>query len=175
MNKVWSPPSASSSQGVSLFSQSVVSDSVTPQTVACQATLSFTISHSLLKLMPIESMMPSNHLILCHPLLLPSLMLFVKCRTTGAEAPNTLATWHEQPTPWKRSWCWERLKPKGEVGGRGWDGWMASPIQWTWTWVNSGRRWRTGRPGVLQSMGSQRVRHHLATEQQIHVKNGRPW
>ena len=37
-------------------------------------------------------------------------------------------------------------------GGRGWDGWMPSPIQWTWTWVNSGRWWRTGKPGMLQSM-----------------------
>jgi len=38
---------------------------------------------------------------------------------------------------------------------RGWDGWMASPTQWMWVWVNSGSwRW-TGRPGVLQSMGSQ--------------------
>ena len=87
MIKVWSPPSASSSQRVFLFSHSVVSDSVTPWTVALQATLSFTISHSLLKLMPTESMMPSNHLILCHPLILPSLILFIKCRTTGAEAP----------------------------------------------------------------------------------------
>ena len=53
-------------------------------------------------------------------------------------------------------WFWERLKAKGEEYGRGWDGWMASPIQWKWTWANSGRWWGTGRPGVLQSMGSQR-------------------
>ena len=51
-----------------LFSQSVF---VTPWTAACQASLSFTISQSLLKLMSIELVMPSNHLILCHPLLLP--------------------------------------------------------------------------------------------------------
>ena len=37
------------------------------------------------------------------------------------------------------------------------DGWMASPTQWTWVWANSGRMWRTGKPGVLQFMGSQRV------------------
>ena len=49
---------------------------------------------------------------------------------------------------------------------RGWDGWMASLTQWTWVWANSGRSWRTGEPGVLQSMGSQRVRHNLANEQQ---------
>ena len=46
----------------------------------------------------------------------------------------------------------------------GWDGWMASPTQWTWVWVNSGCWWWTGRPGVLQSMGSQRVGHDWATE-----------
>jgi len=70
---------------------------------------------------------------------------------------NTLATWCEDLTDWKRPWCWERLKAGGEGDNRGWDGWMASLTQWTWVWVNSGSwRW-TGRPGVLQSMGSQRV------------------
>ena len=49
-------------------------------------------------------------------------------------------------------------------GDRGWDGWMASPTQWTWVWVNSGSWWLTGRPNVLQAMGSQRVRHNWATE-----------
>ena len=51
-------------------------------------------------------------------------------------------------------------------GDSGWDGWMASLIQWTWTWAKSRRWWGTGRPGVLQSMGLQRVRHNLVTEQQ---------
>ena len=37
--------------------------------------------------------------------------------------------------------------------GRGWDGWMESPTQWTWVWANSGRWWRTGKPGMLQSQG----------------------
>ena len=68
---------------------------------------------------------------------------------------NTLATWCEELTHWKRPWCWERLKVGGEGDDRGWDGWMASPTQGTWVWVNSGRWWWTGRPGVLQSMGSQ--------------------
>ena len=53
------------------FSRSAVSDSATPRTAACQASLSITNSQNLLKLMSIESVMPSNHLILCHPLLLP--------------------------------------------------------------------------------------------------------
>ena len=46
---------------------------------------------------------------------------------------------------------------------RGWDGWMASPIQWTWVWANSSNRWRTGKQGMLQSMGSLRVGHDWAT------------
>ena len=67
---------------------------------------------------------------------------------------------------WKRPWCWERLKAGGERDNRGWDGWMASPTQWTGFWANSGRQWRTGKPGMLQSMGSQRVKHDLVTEQE---------
>ena len=63
-----------------------------------------------------------------------------------------------------RPWCWERLKAGGEGDDRGWDGWMDSPTQWTWVWVDSGSWWWTGRPGVLQSMGSQRVRHDWMTE-----------
>ena len=59
--------------------------------------------------------------------------------------------------------CWERLKA-GEGDDRGWDGRMASPNQWTWVWVSSRSWWWTGKPGVLQSMGSQRVTHDWATE-----------
>ena len=66
---------------------------------------------------------------------------------------NTLSTWCEELTHWKRPWLWERLKAGGEGDDRGWDGWMASPTQWTWVWVNSRSWWWTGRPGVLQSMG----------------------
>ena len=51
---------------------------------------------------------------------------------------NTLATWCKELTHLKRPWCWERLKAGGEGDDRGWDGWMASPTQWTWIWVNSG-------------------------------------
>ena len=49
----------------------------------------------------------------------------------------------------------KKLKAGGEGGSRGQDGWITSPTQWTWVWANSGRQWRTGKPGVLQSMGSQ--------------------
>ena len=74
-----------------------------------------------------------------------------------------LATWYKEPTHWKSPWCWERLRA-GEEDARGWDGWMASPMQWTWTRSNLRKWWRTGRPGVLQSMRSQRVRYDLVTE-----------
>ena len=80
---------------------------------------------------------------------------------------HTLATWCEEVTPWKIPWCWERLKAGGEEKGMtGWDSWMASLTQWTWFWVDSRSWWRTGKPGVLQSMGSQRVRHDWEIEQQ---------
>ena len=58
----------------------------------------------------------------------------------------------------------EGLGAGGEGDDRGWDGWMASPTRWTWVWVNSGSWWWTGRPGVLQSMGSQRVVHDWETK-----------
>ena len=77
---------------------------------------------------------------------------------------NTLATWCEELTHWKRPWWWERLRARGEGDDRGWDGWMASLTQWTWVWVDSGSWWWTGMPGVLWFMGSQRVGHNRATE-----------
>ena len=76
---------------------------------------------------------------------------------------NTLATWCEELTHWKTLMLG---KTEGGRGGddRGWDGWMASLTQWTWVWVSS-RSWRwTGWPGMLHSMGSQRVRLAWATE-----------
>ena len=82
----------------------------------------------------------------------------------GSWSFNTLATWWEELTHRKRPWCSERLKAGGEGDDRGWNGWMAPPTQWTWVWVNSESWWWTGKPGVLQYMGSQRVRHDLATE-----------
>ena len=77
---------------------------------------------------------------------------------------STLATWCEELTHLKRSWCWERLRAGGEGDNRGLDGWMASAIRWTWIWVDSGSWWWTGRPGVLWFMGSQRVGHDWMTE-----------
>ena len=72
--------------------------------------------------------------------------------------------WCEELTHFKRPRCWEILKTGGKGDNRGWDGWMASLTQWTWVWVNSGIWWWIGNPGVLQSMGSQRVGHNWVTE-----------
>ena len=74
------------------------------------------------------------------------------------------ATWCKELTDWKRPWCWERSKAGGEGDDRGWDGWTASPTQWTWVWASAGSWWWTGRPGMLQSMGSLRVGHDWVTE-----------
>ena len=90
--------------------------------------------------------------------------IFIGRTNAEAETPKILVTWCKELTHWKRPWCWERLKAGGEGDDRGWDGWMASPTQWTWVWVNSGSWWWTGRPGVLRSMGSQRVGHDWPTE-----------
>ena len=66
-----------------------------------------------------------------------------------AEAP---LLWPPDAKGWLtgKDWCWARLK-EGEGDDRGWDGWMASLTQWTWVWTNSGRWWRTGKPGALLS------------------------
>ena len=74
-------------------------------------------------------------------------------------------------THWKRWWCWEKLKVGGERDNRGWDGGMASPTWWTWVWATTGSWWWIGRPGVLQSMGSQRVGHDWATELNCALKS----
>ena len=78
---------------------------------------------------------------------------------TDAEA-ETPILWLPDAKDWLigRHWWWDRLK----AGGR--DGWMASPTQWRWVWVNSGSWWWTGRPRVLQTMGLQRVGHDWVTE-----------
>ena len=68
---------------------------------------------------------------------------------------NTLATWYEELTHWKRPWCWEGFGAGGEGDDRGWDSWLASLTWWTWVWVNSRSLWWTGRPGMLQFMGLQ--------------------
>ena len=70
---------------------------------------------------------------------------------------NPLATWCKELTHLKKSWGWKNWRREEK-------GWMASLTQWTWVWVHSGSWWWTGRPGVLQSMWSQRVGHDWETE-----------
>ena len=82
---------------------------------------------------------------------------------TDAEAEIAIL-WPPDAKNWLIWWCWERLKAGGEGDSRGWDGWMASSTQWTWVWVNSRTWWWTGKPGVLQSRGLQRVGHNWETE-----------
>ena len=73
-------------------------------------------------------------------------------RTNVETKTPILGTWCEELTHLPRSCCWERLKVEGEGANRGCYGWMASPAQWAWVWVDSGRWWWTGRPGVLQTV-----------------------
>ena len=67
--------------------------------------------------------------------------LFIGKTDAEAETAILLATWWEELTHWKRPWCWEGLGAGGKDVDRGWDGWMASPTQWTWVWVNSRSWW----------------------------------
>ena len=69
----------------------------------------------------------------------------------------------EELTHWIRLWCWERFKAGREGDNRGWDSLVTSLTQWTWVWVNSRSWWWTGKPGMLRSMGFQRVRHDWVT------------
>ena len=72
---------------------------------------------------------------------------------------------------WRRTDSLEKTLMLGKIEGRrrrgwqrGWEGWIASPTQWIWVWVNSRSWWWAGRSGMLQFMGSQRVGHDWATE-----------
>ena len=86
----------------------------------------------------------------------------------GRTDAKTPMLWPTDVNSWlivKRPWFWERLRAGREGGDRGWDGWMASLTRWTGVWANSRRWWRTGKPGMLQSMGLWRVGHNLVTAQ----------
>ena len=72
-----------------------------------------------------------------------------------------------------KSWPIRKDLMLGKIAGRrrddrGWDGWTASQTRWTWVWASSRSWWWTGRPDVLQSMGTQRLGHDWATAQQQH-------
>ena len=90
--------------------------------------------------------------------------IFIGRTDAEAETPILWPPTGKELTHWNRPWCWERLKAGGEGDDRGGDGWMASLTAWTWVWVSSRSWWWTGKPGVLQSMGLQRVGQNWATE-----------
>ena len=91
----------------------------------------------------LESPFESKKIQTVHPKVNQS-WIFIGRTDAKAETPNTLTTWCEELTQWKRPWCWKRLKAGGERNDRGWDGWMASSTQWIWVWVNSGLWWWKG-------------------------------
>ena len=84
--------------------------------------------------------------------------IFIGKPDAEAETPN-IGHLMRRIDSLERPWCWGRLKVGGEADHRRWDSWMASPTRWTWVWVSFGSWWWTGNPGILQSMGSQRIRH----------------
>ena len=90
--------------------------------------------------------------------------IFIGRTDVEAETPILWPPDGEELTHLNRPWCWERLKAGGEGNDRGWDGWMASPTWWTWVLAGSRSWWWRRRPGVLQSMGLQRVGQNWATE-----------
>ena len=77
---------------------------------------------------------------------------------------NTLVTWCEELTHWKNPNT-GKYQARKEGGNRGRDGLMASLTPWTWVWANSGRYWRTAKPGILQFMALQTIGQNLVTEQ----------
>ena len=93
--------------------------------------------------------------------------IWIFIRRTDAEAEVPIL-WPPDAKSWLtgrhpeagKDWRWE------EKGMTGWDVTMASLTQWTWVWARYGRWWRTGKPCMLQFVGSQRVRHNWVTEQQ---------
>ena len=89
---------------------------------------------------------------------------------TNAEARAPIL-WPPNADNWliEKDWFWQWLGTRGEGGDRRWDDLMTSSTQWIWVWANSGRQWKTGKPGVLHFMCSQRVVHDLAMEQQSFI------
>ena len=95
--------------------------------------------------------------------------IFIGSTDAEAEAPNTLATWFKVLTHWKRPWCWERRKAKGEGGS---SGWLLDSITSSMDMSLNKLLEKVDKEesGMLQSVESQRVRHDLVTEQQHNIK-----
>ena len=115
----------------------------------------------------VESPLNSKEIKLVNPRGNQSFWIFIGRTDAEAESSNTWATLCKELTHWKRLWCWEGLGAGGEGDDRGWDGWMSSLTRWTWVWASSRIWWRTGKPGMLQSTGLQKVGHEWATKQHL--------
>ena len=97
----------------------------------------------------LDSMLKSKYITLLTNFSILKAMVF----SVVTFSSNILVIWCKQLTLLQRPWRWEGLRADGEEDIRGWDGWMASLMQWSWSWANF-RRWcRTGRPGLLQFIG----------------------
>ena len=112
---------------------------------------------------------PLTDHILCHSYHIWMSTLIPKSQCLMLKLPKAHLTSHSRMSDAKSWLIWKDPDAgkdwrQEEMGDRGWDGWMASLTQWTWVWVNSRSWWWTGRPGILQSMGSKRVEHDRATE-----------
>ena len=88
---------------------------------------------------------------------------------------NTLASWCRELTYWKRPWWLGKTEGRKRGGDRGWDSWMVSLTQWTWVWANSRRWWRTGKPGVLQSMGVTKSQTQLSNWTELIESKKKKW
>ena len=144
-----------------------------PWMAAHQASLSFSISQSLLTLMSTESVMASSHLIICHSRWRRLLRVLWTSRRSNQSVLKEISPGcsleglmlklklqyfghlMRRVDSLEKTLMLGGIGARGEGDDRGWDGWMASLTQWTWVWVNSGSWWWTGRPGVLWFMGSQ--------------------
>ena len=134
----------------------LISNSLCPHTIWAQKIISICqINHLLKEIKPVN---PEGN----QP------WIFIGRTVAEAEAPNfSHLMW--RPNSLEKTLMLGKMKA-GKGDDRGWDGWMASLTQWLWIWASSGRWWRTEKPGMLQSMGSQTVRHYLSNEQQNKVK-----
>ena len=105
----------------------------------------------------LESPLDSEEIQPVHPKWDQSLM-FIGRTDAEAETPILWPPDVKNRLIWKDPDAGKGWRQEVEGDDRGWGGWMASPAQWTWVWATSGSWWWTGKPGMLQSMGSQRVR-----------------
>ena len=94
--------------------------------------------------------------------------IFIERTDAKAEAPILWPpdgkNWIIGKDQWLKAGGKEDKIEGGKEDNRGWDGWVASLTRWTWVWLDSGSWWWKGSPGVLQFMGSQRLRHDWVTE-----------